>query len=166
MVILSRRRFPSLTLCTSLIRRKSWPLWLCGIWLRYYFLPWSSYKNEQYKREKKRLSDCVKNPSATKITITITVLLIKSIPLLSSWTRTTYGTRIQQLLWLSTSHLIATLCPFSILKQQLNKPEQTYIRCFFQCNRRTVKAWVCASVLHFSMKQLTGQTKERNSCYG
>ena len=67
LVLISRRRFSSLTLCTSLIGRISWPMCLCGTWLWYYFPPWSSYKIEQYNREKRktfrlcRKSKCIRN---------------------------------------------------------------------------------------------------------
>ena len=57
--------------------------------------------------------------------INVTFLLMSSLPL-SFWTRTIYGTWIQQLLCHSTILLTGTLCPINTLKQQLINLEQVF----------------------------------------
>ena len=52
-----------------------------------------------------------------------------------------------------------TLCPISILEQQVTKLEQTYLRCFLHCERWTVKGRDCASALR-SQKEVTYWTDE------
>ena len=103
--------------------------------------------------------DPVKNPSAFPVTIGITVLLMSSITLISFWTRTTYRTWFQQLLYHSVTLMIDTLCPISTLKQQLTNLEQTHIRWYLPCEGWTVKGRDCASVLQF-FNEITYQTDE------
>ena len=78
-------------------------------------------------------TDLEKKPSAFLATMHITVLMMSSIPLLSFWTRTIYGTWFQQLLCHSTTLTIETLCPTSTLNQQLTNLEQTHMPCSFRC---------------------------------
>ena len=87
------------------------------------------------------------------------VLLKNRIPLTSFWTRTIYGTLIQQLFHHSTTLLIGTSYTISRLKQYSTNPEQTYIRCSFDCNRWRVKGWNFASAL-LSFKEITYRTDE------
>ena len=76
-------------------------------------------KVRQTNGEQKNIStSCKKNPSASQVTISVTVLLIKSIPVTSFWTRKIYGTWIQQLLNHPITLMIAILRPISTLKQQ------------------------------------------------
>ena len=89
----------------------------------------------------------------------ITVLMMSSIPLLSFWTRTIYGTWFQQLLCHSTTLTIETLCPTSAPNQQLTNLEQTHTPCSFHCERWTAKAKDCASTLH-SFREITYRTDE------
>ena len=105
------------------------------------------------------LPDPVKNPSAFPATINITVLLMSSIALISVWTRTFYGTWLQQLLCHWATLMIHTLCPISTLNQQLTNLEHTHIRCPFQYERCTVKGGDCASGSH-SFKEITFRTDE------
>ena len=103
--------------------------------------------------------DIVKNPSTFPVTIGITVLLMRSITLISFWTRTISGTWFQQLLSHSITLMIDTLCPISTPNQQLTNPEQTHIRCSLHCEGWTVKGMECASALH-SFNEITYQTDE------
>ena len=106
-----------------------------------------------------KFPDPVKNTSAFPATINISILLMSSIAPISFWTRTFYGTCLQQLLRHSTTITIDKLYPISTLNQQLTDPEQTDIRCSFHCERRTVKGKDCASALR-SFKEITYQTDE------
>ena len=101
--------------------------------------------------------DPVKNPSAFPATINMSVLLMNSIALLSSWPRTFYGTCLQQLLRHSTTITIDTLYPISTLNQQLTNLDQTHIRGPLHCERWTVKGKNCASALR-SFKEITYRT--------
>ena len=103
--------------------------------------------------------DLVKNPSTFPVTIGITVLLMRSITLISFWTRTISGTWFQQLLSHSITLMIDTLCPISTPNQQLTNLEQTHIRCSLHCEGWTVKGMECASALH-SFNEITYQTDE------
>ena len=66
----------------------------------------------------KSFLDLVKNLSASQITINVTVLMMRRIHLISLFTPSIHGTWIQQLLWHSTTLLIGTACPISILKER------------------------------------------------
>ena len=96
----------------------------------------------------------VNNPSASQVTISVTVLLIRSIPLMFFWARTIYVTWIQQLLSHSTNVTMENLCPISTFKQQFTNLQQTYIRWSLHCERWTVKRKDCSSVLH-SFRKIT-----------
>ena len=101
----------------------------------------------------------MKNPSAFAATINLTVLLMRSIALISFWTRTISGTRFQQLLCHSTTLMVDTPCPVSTFNEQLTNLKQTHIRCSLQCERWTVKGRDCTSALNFS-KETTYRTDE------
>ena len=103
--------------------------------------------------------DPVKNPSAFPATINMSVLLLSSIALISFWSRTFYGTCLQQLLRHSTTIMIDTLYPNSTLDQQLTNLKQTHIRCSLHCERWTVKGKDCAPALR-SFKEITYRTDE------
>ena len=103
--------------------------------------------------------DFVKNPSAFPVTSGITVFLMSSINLKSSWTRTIYGTWFQQLLCHSILVKIDTLCPISTLNRQLTNLEQTHIQCSLHCEGWTVKGRDCASASHF-FNEITYQMDE------
>ena len=106
-----------------------------------------------------RFPDPVKNPNAFLATIVIPVLLMRRIAVISFWTHTIYRTWFQQLLCHSTTLMIHTLCSISTLNWQLNNLEQTHIRCYFHCERWTVKGRHCASALH-SFKKITYRSDE------
>ena len=59
----------------------------------------------------------------------------------------------------STTVMKGTLCPISILNQQLTNLEETYIQCSLPCERWTVRRSDCASALH-SFKIITYRTDE------
>ena len=122
-VISSKRLFLSMTMCISLMRRRSWPLWILIV-----LLP-STLKLGQTSDIStdniKTIPEPVKNPGAFQLRINVTVLLMNSLPLTSFWTRTIYGTWIRQLLCHLTTPLAGTLCSFSTHKQQLTNLEQT-----------------------------------------
>ena len=144
---ISKRLFFSLTLCTLLLKRTSWPLKiLIVVLLSTLKLLQKSYSSTENGNT---FPHPVENPSAFPVTNSITVLLISSINLISFWTRTVYGTWFQQLLRQSTTLMVDTLCPISTLNQQLTNLEQTHIRCSLHCGGWTVKGRHCASVLHF-----------------
>ena len=88
--------FPSTTLGTSLTSRTSWLLWILFIVIL------STFKFQEKSNRSTdngiTFPDLVKNSSASPATINITVLLISSLPVISFWTRTIYGTWFQQLL--------------------------------------------------------------------
>ena len=163
-VRMSKRLFHLMTLYTSLTRRTWWLMQILIVVLR------SSLKLRQ---KSDRLTENgitiphpVKNPNAFPATINILVLLMSSIALICFWTRTIYGTWFQQFLCHSTTLMIHTPCSINTLNEQLNKLEQTQNRCSLHCERWTVKARDCPSVLH-SFKEITYRTDEWwNSCYG
>ena len=66
----------------------------CGI----IFFSGSPTKVPQNNRERKIFSISCKNPSSSQVTITLTVQLIRSTPLILFWAPTNYGTWIQHLL--------------------------------------------------------------------
>ena len=68
--------------------------------------------------ERKKILKPSINPNASQVTINIKVLFIRSIPVISFRTRTIQGTRVQQVLGLSSTIMKGTLCPISILKKQ------------------------------------------------
>ena len=117
------------------------------------FLVWLStreflQKSDTLIQKGSTFPDHVNNPSAFPAAINITVLLMSSIALISVWTRTFYGTWLQQLLCHSTTLMIHTLCPISTLNQQLTNLKLTHIRCSLHCGRSTVKRRDCASASH------------------
>ena len=116
-------------------------------------------RSERSTGNGKTFPDSVRNPSASQITNNKTVILTRSIPLISFWTRTDYGTWIQQLLSHSTTLIIGSLCPVSTLRQQLTNLEHTYSRCYFHCKLWTVNGKDCASALH-SFNKITYRTDE------
>ena len=146
-----------MTLWTSLVKRTSWPtkilivVLLSTLELR--------QKSDRSTENGITFPDPVKNPSAFPETINITVLFMRSIILISFWTRKIYGTWFQQLLCHSTILMIDTLCPISTLNQQLTNLQQTHIWCSFHCEGWRVKGRDCASVLHF-FNEFTYQTNE------
>ena len=103
------------------------------------FYPDTPTKIVEINRERKNFSQILSKPKCIPSNGHITVLLTSRIPLISFWTRTFYGTWIQQLLCHSTTLVIGTLYPISTLRQQLTNLEQTFIRCFFHRERWTVK---------------------------
>ena len=103
--------------------------------------------------------DPVKKPSAFPVTIGITVLLMSSRTPISFWTRTIYGTWLQQLLCHPITLLIDTLRPISTLNQQLINLEHTHIRCSLPCAGWRVKGKDCASAFH-SFNEITYQMDE------
>ena len=110
-------------------------------------------------------ADPVKNAGAFKITINITVFLMRSITLISFWTRKIYGTWSQHLLCHSTTLMIDLLCPISTLNQQLTKVEQTHIQSSLHWEGWTVKGRNARQLCILSTKVPTRRTSERNSCY-
>ena len=157
LVRMSERLFLLMTSCTSLTRRASWPVYILFVVLL------SSMKllqkSDRLTENGITFADPMKNGSAFPATMNISVLLMSSIPLISFWTRTIYGTCFQQLLNHSITLMIHTLCPIGNLNQQLNNLEHTHIRCSFHCERWTAKGRDCASVLH-SFKEITQRTDE------
>ena len=153
----SKKLYLPMTLCTSLMRRTSWPLriWIVVLLSTLKLLQ----KSDRSTENGITLSDPKKNPNAFPVTINITVLLMRGITLMSFWTRTVYGTWFQQLLCHSNTIRIDTLCPMKTLNQQLTNQEQTHIRCSLQCEGWTVKGRDCASALH-SFNEITYQTDE------
>ena len=127
----------------------------CGIT----FLRETPTKIRQIKRERNYVSRSVKRPSEFPATVNISVLLMSSIALISFWTRTFYGTWLQQLLYHWTTLMIHILCPISTLNQQLTNLEQTHIRRSVHCEQWTAKRRACASALH-SFKEITYRTDE------
>ena len=141
----SKRVFLLMTMCTSLMRRTSWPMLILIVELL------STLKLPQ-KTDRSTVNgitfpDPVKNPSAFPATIKLTLLLISSIPLITFWTRTFYGTWFQQLLCHSTTLMIESRFPNNTLNHQFTNLEQTHIRCFLHCERWTVRGRVCMSAL-------------------
>ena len=113
-------------------------------WIRCAFL--SSYKKPTDQR---RTEKHFQNLWRTQLAINATVLLVRCIPRIFFQTATIYGTWIGQPLWHSTTLLMRTLYPSSILKQKLTNLEQAFVRCSLHCDRWTVKGNKCASVLLF-----------------
>ena len=111
-------------------------------------------------RERKYLPDPVKSPTASQITISLTVLLMRSIPVRSFWTGTVSGTWTQHFLLHSITRPVSTLCPISIPKAQLTNLEQTFICCFLHCDQRTVSETDCALAL-LSFRKSSYQMDER-----
>ena len=145
-----------MTLCTSLMRTSlPMKIWIVVLLSTLKFLQKSNRSTENGIT----FPDPVKNPSAFPVTINIFVLLMRSITLISFWTRTIYGTWFQQLLCHSTPLMIETLCRISTLNQQLTNLEPTHIRCSLHCEGWTVKGRDCASALH-SFNEITYQTDE------
>ena len=141
-----------MTLCTSLIRRTSWPMKiLIVVQLTTMKL---LEKSDRSTENGITFPDPVKNPSTFPATINISVLWKSSTALISFWTRTIYGTWLQQLLCHSITLIMHTLCPICTLNQQLTNLEQTENQCFLHCKRWTVKGRDCASALH-SFKEIT-----------
>ena len=154
---ISKRLFRSMTLCTSLMRRKSWPKkMLIGVLFSALKL---LQKSDRSTENGITFPDPVKNQSAFPVTINITVFLMSSITVINFWTRTIYGIWLQQLLCHSTILMIDSLCPISIPNEQLINLEQTHIRCSLHCERWIVKGRDCASALHF-FNEITYQTED------
>ena len=146
-----------MTLYTSLTRRKWWVMYILIVTLR------SSVKllqkSDRSTENGITFPDPMKNLNTFPATINIPVLLMNSKALISFWTRTVYGTWVQQILFHSTTLMIHTLCSVSALNLQFNKLEQTHIRCFLHCERWTVKGRDCLSALQ-SFKEITYRTDE------
>ena len=153
----SKKNYISMTLCTSLMRRKSWPMKIWNVVLLSTLK--LLQKSDRSTENGIYFPDTVKNRSAFPVTINITVLLMTSITLISFWNRTCYGTWFQQLLCHSTTLMIDTLCPLTTLNQQLTNIEQTQLRSSFHCEGWTVKRRDCASALH-SFSEITDRTDE------
>ena len=96
----------------------------------------------------------VKNANAMQVSINLTVLLTRSILLISFWTRKTCKTWMQLLLTQSDTLMIVTLCPISSLKQQFDNLELTYTRYSLYCEQLTVQGMDCTSLLH-SFRKVT-----------
>ena len=146
-----------MALCTWLMRRTSWPMWIFTVVLLSTLK--LLQKSDRSTENGITFPDPVKNPSAFLVTFNITVFLISSITLISFWTHITYGTWFQQLLCHPNTLMIDTLCPFSTLNHQLTNLEQTLIQCFLHCERWTVKRRDYASALHF-FREITYRTDE------
>ena len=96
----------------------------------------------------------MESPNVLPATINIPGLLMSSVALISFWTLTIYGTRFQQLLCLSATLMIHTLCSISTLNQQLNNLEQTHIWCSLHYERWTVKGRDCKNFAIFQRNYL------------
>ena len=145
---ISKKLYLSITLCTSWIKRTSWLM-------KVLFVVLLSTMKLQQKSDRSTENGItfpvpVKNPGEFPVAINITVLLIKSITLISFWTRRIHGTWFQQLLRHLTTLMIVTVCPISTLSQQLTNLKQTHIRCSLHCDGWTVKGRDCTSDLHSS----------------
>ena len=116
-------------------------------------------KSERSTENGNTFPDLLKNPNSFPVTIGITVLLMSSITPIAFRTCTIYGTWLQQLLCLSITLMIDTLCPISTLNQQLTNLEQTHIRSSLHCEGCTAKGRDYASALH-SFKGITYLTDE------
>ena len=151
----SNRLFLSMTLCLSLMRRRSWSMRILIVVLL------SSMKllqkSDRSNENGIAFPDPVRNVKAFPVTVNITVLLMSSKTLMSFWTYTIYGKWFQQLLCHSTELMMDNLCTISTLNHQLIKLEQTHMRCSLHCERWTVKGRDCASDLH-SFKEIIYQT--------
>ena len=153
-----------MTLCTSLMKRTSWPM---KIWI---VLLLSTLKllqsSDRSTRNGITIPYPLKSRRAFPVTINKTVLLMRSMTLISFWTRKVYGTWLQQLLCHSTTLMIDTLCPINTLKQQLNNLEQTHIRCFIHREGWTKNDGIAHHLCILLTKLPTRLPSERNSCYG
>ena len=139
------------------MRRTSWPM---KIWIVLLLSNMKLLKKSDRSFENGiTFPNPVKNPSAFPVTTNITVLLMRSITLISFWSRTIYGTWFQQRLCHSTTLMIDTLCPISTLNQQLTNLEQTHIPCSLHCDGWTVKGRDFAWALH-SFNEITYETDE------
>ena len=152
----SRKRFLSITLRTSSMKRTSWPMEILLVVLL------SSLKllqkSDRSTENVITFPDPKKNQSAFPITI-ITVFLMNSIILITFCTQTICDKKFQQLLCHSSTLMINTLCPISTLNRQLTNLEQTHIRCSLHCQQWTVKGRDFVSVLN-SFIGITYQTEE------
>ena len=101
-----------------------------------------------------------------QVTINITVLFMRSTPVIPFWPRTVCGTWIQQLLSHSTTLPIGYLYPTNTFKQQLNNLVQIYIRCSPHCERWTKKEEFVRQFCILSETLPTGRPSEGNSWYG
>ena len=153
----SKRLFLLMTLCTSLMRRTSWPRKILIVVLLSTLK--LLQKSDRPTENGFTFPDPVKNPSAFPVTINITVLLMSSINLIHFWTRTIYGTWFQQLSCHPTILMIDTLYTINTLNQQLTNLEQTHVQCSLHCEGWTVKGKDFASALH-SFNEITYQTDE------
>ena len=127
----------------------------CGI----IFYPETPPKSDRSSENGIKFPDAVKNSSTFPVTINKTVLLMRSINLISFWTHIAHGTWFQQLLCHSATLMIDNLCPTSTLNQQLTNIELTQVRCSLQCEEWTVRGRDCASGLHY-FNEITYQTDE------
>ena len=152
-----KRLFLLMTLCTSLMRRTSWPMKISFVVLLSTLK--LLQKSDRSTENGITIPDPVKNPCAFPLTINKIVLLKSSINIITFWIRTIYGTWFQQLLYHSTILMIDTLCPISTLNQQLTNLEQTLFQCSFRWEGWTVKGKDCASVSQPS-NEITYQTDE------
>ena len=132
--------------CTSLMKRRAWvtSILIAVLLTTLKFL----HRSKRSTENGKTIADLAKNPSASQITISITVALLRSIPLECFWTRRFFGTWIQQPIWHSTTLLVRTLKSTSILKKTTHQLRKYFIRCFIQCDHWTVKRRDCASTVH------------------
>ena len=135
-------------------------LTLWRFWLWYYFLHWNSSKNQrEINRKRNYISrSCEKSkyvPSNDRHSCFIDAQHNYNIFLnpYNFWDMVPAAL-------LSLNHtMIDTLCPISILNQQLTNLEETHIRCSLHYERWTVKGRDCASALH-SFKEITYRTDE------
>ena len=99
LVKISNRLFPLMALCTSLMRRTSWPklIFIVVLLSTLKLLQ----KSDRSTENGFTFPDPVKNPRALTVTINITVFF-SSVTLISFWTHTTYGT------WSSSSYVTQT----------------------------------------------------------
>ena len=146
-----------MTLCTSLMRRTSWPMkiWIVVLLSTLKLLQ----KSDRSTENRITFPDPVKNPAAFPLTINITVSMMRSITRISLWARTTYAIWFQQLLCHSTTLMVDSLLPINTLNQQLTNLEQTHIRCSLHCEGWKVRGRDCESALH-SFNEITYQTDE------
>ena len=150
-------------LCTSLMRRTSWPIYILIVVLL------STHKllrkSDRSTENGITIPDPVRYLSVSPATINKTFLLMSSIALIYFWTRIIYGTWFQQLLWHSTTLMIDTLCPISTLNQQLTNLEQTHIRWSLHCDPWTEKEGIARQFCILSKKLPNRWTSERNSSH-
>ena len=123
------------------------------------FNPGTPTKIKLINRERNYISSSCENSISFPVTFGITVSLMRSITLISFWTRTIYETWFQQIFCQSITLMIDTLSPISTLNQQFTSLEQSHIRRSLHCEGWTVKGRDCASALH-SFNEITYQTGE------